>query len=101
MYLISIAAFASVLALASSALSQAVGGHVAADPQPASPQPAITCTHYAIATDTNCAGLASEYHITVQQFVEYNKNVNEGCTNLVPQQSVRVFRSGRDYTWAL
>jgi hypothetical protein len=50
-----------------------------------------TCTRYAPATDTKCDGLASQYSITPAEFVEYNENVNDDCTNLVAQQSVRVF----------
>ena len=49
------------------------------------------CTLNATATDTTCNTLATKWNITQQDFVNYNDNVNDGCTNLVVKQSVRVF----------
>jgi len=45
-----------------------------------------TCASYATATDTTCDGLASQGNITPKEFVQYNENVNDDCTNLVVGQ---------------
>ncbi|KAH9006336.1 hypothetical protein EDB86DRAFT_713777 [Lactarius hatsudake] len=54
-------------------------------PEPKKPAPA--CKTYATATDTTCDGLAPKFGLTPEKFVEYNSNVNDDCTNLVPGQA--------------
>lgn len=49
-----------------------------------------TCTLNATATDKTCDGLASKWSISVDDFVEYNDDVDQGCDNLVVGQPVRV-----------
>jgi hypothetical protein len=43
------------------------------------------------ATTTMCDGLLAKWGVTVPNFVAYNGDVNDQCTNLVVNQSVRVF----------
>ncbi|KAH9067778.1 hypothetical protein EDB87DRAFT_41526 [Lactarius vividus] len=50
-------------------------------------KPAPACKTYATATDTTCDGLAPKFGLTPKKFVEYNDNVNDDCTNLVPGQA--------------
>lgn len=50
------------------------------------------CTLNETATSCDCDGLASKWNITQQDFVDYNDNVNDNCTDLVPGQPVRVFQ---------
>ncbi|KAF8272635.1 hypothetical protein EI94DRAFT_1697326 [Lactarius quietus] len=47
-----------------------------------------TCTLNETATSTTCDGLASEWNITSSDFVDYNDNVNDDCTNLVVGQPI-------------
>ena len=49
-----------------------------------------TCTKEVTATSTTCDGLLPQ-SLSKVTFVEFNDNVNDDCTNLVPGQSVRVF----------
>lgn len=44
------------------------------------------CTLNETATNTTCDGLASQWNITQPDFVNYNDNVNDNCTNLVVGQ---------------
>ncbi|KAI9430889.1 hypothetical protein H4582DRAFT_2072159 [Lactarius indigo] len=50
-----------------------------------------TCKQQDPATATTCDGLLSKWGLSRDQFVEYNDDVNDDCSNLVPGQSVRVF----------
>ncbi|KAF8263188.1 hypothetical protein EI94DRAFT_1704188 [Lactarius quietus] len=45
------------------------------------------CTNYATATDTSCDGLAAQYGLSATQFVAYNDDVNNDCSNLVVGQN--------------
>lgn len=45
-----------------------------------------TCTLNETATNTTCDDLASQWNITQPDFVNYNDNVNDNCTNLVVGQ---------------
>jgi len=40
------------------------------------------CTLNATATSTTCGGLANQWQITTSDFIEYNDNVNQDCSNL-------------------
>ncbi|KAI9440936.1 hypothetical protein H4582DRAFT_1940237 [Lactarius indigo] len=58
-------------------------------PKPQNPAPAQApaCKTHATATETTCNGLAPKFGLTPKKFVEFNNNVNEDCTNLVPGQA--------------
>ncbi|KAH9175679.1 hypothetical protein EDB89DRAFT_329926 [Lactarius sanguifluus] len=48
------------------------------------------------ATDTTCDGLMSKLGLSQDQFAEYDDDVNNDCSNLVPGQSIHVLRVGND-----
>jgi len=41
------------------------------------------CARQAIATTTTCDALAAQYSLTRIEFVDYNSDVNDKCTNLI------------------
>ncbi|VDC03804.1 unnamed protein product [Peniophora sp. CBMAI 1063] len=43
----------------------------------------LPCTLNATAWESKCNDLASEYQLSVDQFVQLNNNVNDACSNLV------------------
>lgn len=49
------------------------------------------CTLNETATNTTCDGLASQWNISQADFINYNDNVNDNCTDLVVGQPVRIF----------
>jgi len=45
------------------------------------------CKSWAITADTTCQALLSTNHLSLQQFLDLNDNVNSDCTNLVKGSS--------------